>query len=83
MFDSVSGERRPNAGIAIQNGKIAKVDANVTQPVLSTAKVIDLAETDTILSGFAYHRELLVMTYAGIPPVAAFGRGEDRPGRPG
>jgi imidazolonepropionase-like amidohydrolase len=51
LFDSVSDERRPNTGIVIQDGKIVEVDADVQQQVLSTANVIDLAETDTILPG--------------------------------
>ena len=49
LFDSVSDDRRPNTGIVIQDGKIVEVDADVQQQVLSTANVIDLAETDTIL----------------------------------
>ncbi|MCP3996226.1 MAG: amidohydrolase family protein [bacterium] len=51
LFDSVSDERRPNTGIVIQGGKIVEVDADVQQQVLSTAKAIDLAETDTIMPG--------------------------------
>jgi len=51
LFDSVSDERRPNTGIVIQDGKIVEVDAAVKQEVMSTAEVIDLAETDTILPG--------------------------------
>ena len=51
LFDSVSDERRPNTGIVIEDGKIVEVDANLQQEVLSTASVIDLAETDTILPG--------------------------------
>ncbi|MCP5093682.1 MAG: amidohydrolase, partial [Gammaproteobacteria bacterium] len=51
LFDSVSDERRPNTGIVIQDGKIVDVDADLQQQVLSTANVVDLAETDTILPG--------------------------------
>ena len=51
LFDSVSDERRPNTGIVIQDGKIQEVDADVQQQVLSTANVIELEETDTILPG--------------------------------
>jgi imidazolonepropionase-like amidohydrolase len=51
LFDSVSDERRRNMGIVIQDGKIVQVDADVPQQVSSTAHVVDLAETDTILSG--------------------------------
>jgi imidazolonepropionase-like amidohydrolase len=51
LFDGVSNERRPNTGIVIQNGKIVEVDADVQQQVLSDARVVDLAETDTLLPG--------------------------------
>jgi len=51
LFDSVSDERRPNEGIVISDGKIVAVDADVEQQVLTTANVIDLADTDTILPG--------------------------------
>ena len=49
LFDAVSDERRPNTGIVIRNGKIVEVDADGNQQVSSTAKVVDLAESDTIL----------------------------------
>mgnify|MGYP003429801791 CR=1 FL=1 len=51
QFDSVSDERRPNSGIVIQDGKIVEVDADLEQQVFSSANIIDLAETDTILPG--------------------------------
>ena len=51
LFDSVSDERRPNTGIVIRDGEIVAVDADVEQQVLTSANVIDLAETDTILPG--------------------------------
>jgi len=51
LFDSVSDERRPNTGIVIRDGKIVAVDADVGQQVLSTANVIDLVDTDTVLPG--------------------------------
>ena len=51
LFDSVSDKRRPNAGIVISDGKIVAVDADVGQQVLAMANVIDLADTDTVLSG--------------------------------
>ena len=51
LFDSVSDERRPNTGIVIRDGKIVGVDADVQQGDSSTAKVIDLTDTDTILPG--------------------------------
>jgi len=51
LFDSVSDERRPNSGIIIRDGRIVAVDADVQQQVLSTANVIDLDDSDTILPG--------------------------------
>ena len=51
LFDSISDDRRPNTGIVIRDGRIVEVDADLQQQVLSTANVIDLAETDTILPG--------------------------------
>lgn len=51
LFDGVSEERRPNSGIVIRNGSIVEVDADLSQRVLSAARVIDLDETDTILPG--------------------------------
>jgi imidazolonepropionase-like amidohydrolase len=51
LFDSVSDERRPNTGIVIRDGKILAVDADVQQQVVSTANVIDLTDSDTILPG--------------------------------
>jgi imidazolonepropionase-like amidohydrolase len=51
LFDAVSDERRPNTGIVIRNGKIVEVDADVHQQRLRKARVVDLAETDTILPG--------------------------------
>jgi len=51
LFDSVSDERRPNTVIVVQDGKIVAVDADVQQQIFSTANVVDLAETDTILPG--------------------------------
>ena len=51
LFDSVGDERRPNLGLVLQDGEIVEVDAGLQQQVLSTANVIDLAETDTIVPG--------------------------------
>ncbi len=51
LFDSVSDERRLNTGIVIKNGKIVEVDADVPQQIFSTADIIDLTESDTILPG--------------------------------
>jgi adenine deaminase len=51
LFDSVSDERRRNTGIVIKDGRIVAVDADVEQQVLTAANVIDLADTDTVLSG--------------------------------
>jgi imidazolonepropionase-like amidohydrolase len=38
-------------GIVIRDGKILAVDADVQQQVVSTANVIDLTDSDTILPG--------------------------------
>ncbi len=51
LFDSVSDERRRNTGIVIQDGKIEEVDADVQRQEPSTTHVVELAETDTVLSG--------------------------------
>lgn len=49
LFDGASEERRWNTGIVIRKGKIAEVDADLQEQVLSTGDVVDLADTDTIL----------------------------------
>ena len=51
IFDSVSDTRRPNSRIVIRNGKITEVDADAQQQIPSTANVIDLRNSDTILPG--------------------------------
>ena len=51
LFDSVTDERRPNTGLVIRDGRIVDVDADVEQEVLSTANVVELADTDTVLPG--------------------------------
>jgi len=47
LFDSVSDTRRPNAGIVVRDGKIVKVDADIS----AAAKVLELQDSDTILPG--------------------------------
>jgi imidazolonepropionase-like amidohydrolase len=51
LFDGVSDTRRPNSGIIIRNGEIAEVDADLQQPILATADVMDLQDSETILPG--------------------------------
>ena len=51
IFDSVSDTRRRNSGIIIRNGKIAEVDADVQQQILSATNVIEMQESETILPG--------------------------------
>ena len=51
LFDGVSDTRRPNSGIIIRNGEIAEVDADLQQPILTTADVMDLQDSETILPG--------------------------------
>ena len=51
MFDGISNTRRQNTGIVIQQGKIVEVDANLEDKLLTTARVIDLTDLETILPG--------------------------------
>jgi imidazolonepropionase-like amidohydrolase len=51
LFDGVSDTRRPNSGIIIRNGEIAEVDADLQQQILTTADVMDLQDSETILPG--------------------------------
>ncbi len=51
LFDGISNTRRQNTGIVIQQGKIVEVDANLEDKLLTTARVIDLTDLETILPG--------------------------------
>jgi imidazolonepropionase-like amidohydrolase len=51
LFDGVGDTRRPNSGIIIRNGEIAEVDADLQQQTLTTADVMDLQDSETILPG--------------------------------
>jgi len=51
LFDGIADERRPNSGIVIEDGIFVAVDADIPPQILQTARVIQLAETDTILPG--------------------------------
>ena len=51
LFDGVRDTRRRNSGIVISNGEIVEVDANVPQQILTTANVVDLRDSETILPG--------------------------------
>jgi len=51
LFDGISDTRRRNSGIIIRNGKISVVDADVQQQILTSADVIDLQDSETILPG--------------------------------
>jgi imidazolonepropionase-like amidohydrolase len=51
LFDSVSDTRRPNSGIIVRNGKIEEVDADLQQPIPTTADVMELHDSETILPG--------------------------------
>ena len=51
LFDGVSDTRRPNSGIIIRNGEIAEVDADLQKQILTTADVMDLQDSETILPG--------------------------------
>ncbi len=51
LFDGTGDDRRRNTGIVIRDGVFADVDAELDDAVLTSANVIDLADTDTILPG--------------------------------
>ena len=51
LFDAVADTRRANTGIAIRNGVITAVDADLQQEIPNAANVIDLQDTDTIFPG--------------------------------
>ena len=51
LFDGTGEDRRRNTGIVIRNGVFTDVDADLDDAVLSSANVIDLADSDTILPG--------------------------------
>ena len=51
LFDGVSDTRRPNTGIVIRDGIFVEIDADLQESVLTTANVIDLAESETIVPG--------------------------------
>lgn len=51
LFDSVGDVRRPNSGIIVRNGKIEQVDADLQQPIPTTADVMELDDSETILPG--------------------------------
>ena len=51
LFDGISDTRRRNSGIVIRGGKIASLDAVAEQHNLAHTKVIELAESDTLLPG--------------------------------
>jgi len=51
LFDGISDTRRRNSGIIIQNGKITDIDVEVGEQMPAGAKVIELADSETILPG--------------------------------
>jgi len=51
LFDGVGDMRRPNSGIIVRDGKIAEVDADLQQPIPTTAEVMELDDSETILPG--------------------------------
>jgi imidazolonepropionase-like amidohydrolase len=51
LFDGVSDTRRRNSGILIREGKIAALDVAAEHHKLMHARVIELAESETILPG--------------------------------
>ena len=51
LFDGISDTRRKNTGIVIRDGRFVEIDANLSDKNLSTARVIRLTESETILLG--------------------------------
>jgi len=51
LFDGISEARRRNSGILIQEGKIVGVDVPAKEQSSTRARVIELADTETILPG--------------------------------
>ncbi len=51
LFDGISDTRRKNSGLVIREGAILAVDADLQDAVLSSATVIDLSDSETILPG--------------------------------
>ncbi len=51
LIDGVSDTRRRNSGILIRDGKIAALDVAAKHHKLMHARIIELAESDTILPG--------------------------------
>lgn len=51
LFDGISDTRRRNSGIVIQSGKITAVDVDLDEQALAGARIIKLADTETILPG--------------------------------
>ncbi len=52
LFDGISENRRRNSGILIHDGKIVDVDFLSNEQSSTLARVIELAESETILPGF-------------------------------
>ena len=51
LFDGISETRRKNTGIVIRDGRFVEIDADISDKNLSTARVISLTESETILPG--------------------------------
>ena len=51
LFDGISNTRRQNTGIVIRGGKIVEVDADLQGKVLTATSVVDLTDSETVLSG--------------------------------
>jgi imidazolonepropionase-like amidohydrolase len=52
LFDATGDERRRNTAVVIRNGSLLAVDIELSGASLSRARVIDVAEGETILPGF-------------------------------
>ena len=51
LFDGISDTRRQNTGIVIRNGTFAEIDADLKESDLSSARVINLTDSETIIPG--------------------------------
>lgn len=52
LFDSIAGALRPNAGIVVRRGIFLEVGADLTGRNPAGARVVQLADDDTVLPGF-------------------------------
>ena len=51
MFDGISETRRRNSGILVQGGEIARTDVSADEQGSTPVRILELADTETILPG--------------------------------